>query len=281
MDLPKQQTIAAEFKMAGIGIHSGKISEVTFKPIDSGGIRFKRMDIEGHPEFPAQLDLVTETDRGTNLGMGELRVMTIEHVMGTLMGLEVDHVVIELSGCELPILDGSFQPYCEAILAVGLERLSRSAEFIYLSEPLEVVGHQGTIYRISPSLGLGITAQIDFKHRSIGVQSGGFQMNPDTFRSAIAPARTFGFESEVERLNHKGLALGASFDNAVVLGDKGVINGGLRFEDEFLRHKIGDILGDLALIGKRIRANIVCEKPGHEGNIKMAKSLKDKVKLNV
>ncbi len=281
MDVSRQQTIAAEFSMAGVGIHTGDLSEVTVKPIESGGIRFKRMDLDGQPEIPARLDLVSDTDRGTSLRVGEVSVMTIEHIMGALMGMEVDHVLIELTGLELPILDGSFEPYSQAISAVGLVKLPGSAQMLSLQEPFEVNCKPGTVYRIFPSRSFQIDATIDFEHKAIGKQSGNFEINCSTFVSEIAPSRTFGFESEVANLRGRGLAKGASLTNTVVLGEVGIINGALRFEDELLRHKVGDMIGDLALIGKRIRANVVCEKPGHQGNIMMAKCLRDKVESNV
>lgn len=276
----KQQTIAGQFTLEGVGIHSGDASRLTVKPASEGGIRFKRMDIDGNPEFPADLDFVQETDRGTNLGAGEVRIMTVEHIMGSLMASEVDHALIELSGNEIPILDGSFQPFCNAITAVGLRKLSSNAEVLHISRNLDIECDSGATYRVSPGINLQISAQIDFAHSAIGRQSGVFKINPNTFGSKIAAARTFGFESDVEYLRARGLARGASLENAIVLGDTGVINGQLRFKDEFLRHKVGDLLGDLALIGKRIRANISCEKPGHEGNIKMARFLRDRVKSN-
>jgi UDP-3-O-acyl N-acetylglucosamine deacetylase len=277
----KQNTISAEFKMSGAGIHSGEKSEITVKPTDSGGIRFKRMDINGHPEIPARLDLVTGTDRGTNLGIGDVKIMTVEHIMSAFMGLEVDHVIVEIIGAELPIMDGSFLPFCEAITAVGLTGLPECAEVWSIQEPLSVDCSNGTTYNIFPSEHLEISAQIDFQHKFIGKQAGVFQVNTDTFISEIAPARTFGFKSEVGSLKKRGLSLGASLNNVIILDEEGVINGKLRFRDEFLRHKVGDMIGDLALIGKRIRANIICEKPGHEGNISLAKSFRNKVELNV
>ena len=277
----KQNTISAEFKMSGVGIHSGETSEITVKPTDSGGVRFKRMDIKGHPEIPAKLDLVTGTDRGTNLGLGDVKIMTVEHIMSAFMGLGVDHVIVEIIGAELPIMDGSFLPFCEAITAVGLTGLPQCAEVLSIQEPLTVDCSNGTTYNISPSEHLEICAQIDFQHKFIGKQAGIFQVNTDAYISEIAPARTFGFKSEVGSLKKRGLSLGASPSNVIILGEEGVINGRLRFGDEFLRHKIGDMIGDLALIGKRIRANIICEKPGHEGNISLAKSFRNKVELNV
>ncbi len=276
----KQQTIASQFTLEGVGIHSGETSRLTVKPASKGGIRFKRMDIDGNPEFPAHLDFVQETDRGTNLGVGELRIMTIEHIMSSLIASEVDHVVIELSGNEIPILDGSFQPFCRAITAVGLRQLSSDVEVMHITRDLRIECDSGASYRVSPCSNLQISAQIEFTHSAIGRQSGVFKINPNTFGSEIAAARTFGFESDVGYLKARGLARGASLENAIVLDDTGVINGPLRFKDEFLRHKVGDLLGDLALIGKRIRASIICEKPGHEGNIKMARFLRDKVKSN-
>ena len=281
MDTMRQHTIATEFSVAGVGVHTGEFSELTVKPMESGGIRFKRMDIDGQPVIPAQLDFVKDTDRGTSLGIGEVTVMTVEHIMGALMGMQVDHALIELTGLELPILDGSFEPYTQAISTVGLVRLPSYAEVLSPQEPFEVNCKVGTVYKFSPSKSLQIDATIDFDHTAIGIQSGIFEIDQSTFASEIAPARTFGFESEVANLRGRNLVKGASITNTIVLGEVGILNGALRFEDEFLRHKVGDVIGDLALIGKRIRANVICERPGHEGNVMMAKCLRDKVESNV
>lgn len=281
MDTLRQRTIATEFTLTGVGVHTGNLSELTVKPTESGGIRFKRMDLEGQPEVPARLDFVKDTNRGTSLAIGEVTVMTVEHIMGALMGMQVDHVLIELVGLELPILDGSFEPYTQAISTVGLKLLPGYAEVLSVQRPFEVHCKVGTVYKLSPSKHLQIDASINFEHTAIGVQSGSFEINQDTFTSEIAPARTFGFESEVASLRKGNLAKGASITNTIVLDEVGVVNGTLRFEDEFLRHKVGDVIGDLALIGKRIRANVICERPGHEGNVMMAKCLRDKVESNV
>ena len=212
-----------------------------------------------------------ETELGTTLGDGDVRVRTVEHVLAALAGHWVDNAVLELDGPEPPILDGSFQDYASAIAEAGLEDQGEPAEVVRLSGPVEAQGSQGAKYVAVPDDAFRISATIDFEHPRIGRQFGAFRIEPEGFQRDLAPARTFGFRSDAETLQAKGLALGASLDNTIVIDGDAVMNGGLRFPDEFLRHKVGDLVGDLALLGGRFRGHVIAERPSHNGNVSLAR----------
>ena len=271
---PKQRTLGGERTIEGVGVHSGRQGTLTLKPADAGGVRFRRVDVDGTPEIPADLDHVVGTDLGTNLGSGDVTVLTVEHVMAALGVGGIDHAVLELSGPEVPILDGSFQCYSEAVKEVGAVELDGLREVVSVRKALSVAVDSGASYVATPADNLRISATIDFEHEAIGRQFGTFEVTEEAFRDEIAPARTFGFLRDARALRARRLARGASLENTIVLDADGVMNDGLRFEDEFLRHKVGDLIGDLALIGKGIRGHIVADRPSHEGNIALARELK-------
>ena len=274
---PKQRTLGGEKILEGVGVHSGEFSTLTMKPSGSGGIRFRRLDLEGQPEIPADLDHVVGTDLGTNLGLEDVTVLTVEHVMAALAAAGIDNAIIEIDGPELPIFDGSFECYFNAISDMGSVDLDEPTKVFSVKEPLETSFCNGTTYLVSPAEHLCISATINFEHQTIGCQFGTFEVTEDSFRNEIAPARTFGFRCDAEELYARGLARGASLENTIVLDDQGIMNDGLRFKDEFLRHKVGDLIGDLALIGGRIQGHIRSDNPSHECNIALAKALKDNV----
>ena len=271
---PKQRTLGGERTIEGVGVHSGQLGTLTLKPADAGGVRFRRVDVDGAPEIPADLDHVVGTDLGTNLGSGDVTVLTVEHVMAALAVGGIDQAVLELTGPEVPILDGSFQSYSEAVREVGAVELDGAREIVSVRKALTVAVDTGASYVATPADSLRISATIDFEHEAIGRQFGTFEVTEEAFRDEIAPARTFGFRRDARALRARRLARGASLENTIVLDDHGVMNDGLRFEDEFLRHKVGDLIGDLALIGKGIRGHIVSDRPSHEGNIALARELK-------
>ena len=235
--IPRQRTLAGEHTLDGVGVHSGEHASLTMKPAETGGVRFRRVDLSGSPEIPADLDHVVGCEMGTSLGVGDVRVLTVEHVMAALYAAGVDHAVLELRGPEPPILDGSFQRYMAAVSDAGTVELEAPAEVISVRRRFTVTTPGGSSYVVTPADTLRVTATIDFEHQAIGRQRSSFEMSEEAFRREIAPARTFGFD------------------------------------DEFVRHKIGDLIGDLALIGRRLQANIVSECPSHEGNIKLARTL--------
>lgn len=271
MTSPQQQTVAQEATLEGTGLHTGEPAVVRFLPADAGcGVRFRRVDLAGSPEIPARLESVYSTDRGTSLAAGEARVHTVEHLLGAVAALELDNLTIEVAGPELPILDGSFRPFFEALQAAGTRAQGAPARVLKIPRALEVAA-KGASYVAAPAASLRISATIEFPHPLVGRQYASFEIGPEAFGRDVAGARTFGFLREAEELRARGLALGATAENAVVLDEEGIVGGGaLRYRDEFVRHKIGDVVGDLALTGARIQGHIVAERPSHAGNVELA-----------
>ncbi len=275
-----QRTISKEVTLEGTGVHSGESASLTFRPAEPGtGVRFRRTDLEGAPEIPADVDHVVDTDLGTTLGVDGARVLTVEHVLAALVGLNVDNVLVDVDGPEVPIRDGSFQDYVTALDDASPVEQEEDAQVLTLPGVVHAAGSTGEAsYVAIPSEALTVSATIDFEHPTIGRRYGSFPINDGTFRSELALARTFGFKSDAEALHARGLALGASLENAIVLDDDGVMNDGLRYDDEFLRHKVGDIVGDLALLGGRLEAHIVAERPSHNGNVELARAIRTSIR---
>lgn len=275
MSGPSQRTISRSVTLEGTGVHSGEAASLTFCSAEAGaGVRFRRIDLAGKPEIPADLDHVTGTELGTTIAVGEAKVMTVEHVLATLSALRIDNVLIEISGPEVPSRDGSFKDYVKALDDACPLELEEEAETLTLGGPVAVSPHSHQTYVATPADSFRISSTIDFAHASIGRQFGSFAVDEDGFRAELSAARTFGFRSDAEALRARGLALGASLENTVVLDQDGVMNEGLRFEDEFLRHKVGDIVGDLALLGARLHAHVVAERPSHDGNVALARAIR-------
>lgn len=271
---PRQCTLAGAVTLEGPGVHSGLAAVLTLRPAGPGtGIRFKRTDLVDAPEIPATLEHVVGTDLATSLGVGSTTVLTVEHVLAALSGGGVDNVTLELSGPEPPIRDGSFQDYVQAVASVGVVEQDAPARVIEVKEPLTVDCESGASYVVVPADSFRLSTTIQFAHPEIGRQYGSFEITPEIFAREIAPARTFGFRADAEALLARGFAQGASLDNTVVLDEGKVLNEGLRFPDEFLRHKVGDILGDLALLGARIRGHVIAERPSHQGNVALARAI--------
>ena len=274
MTILNQRTLAGSFRMTGTGVHSGASVSIAFHPAEPDtGIRFRRTDLDGSPEIPADLEHVVDTELGTSLGVDGARVQTVEHVLAALAALGIDNAVLELEGPEPPIGDGSFADYLDGLEGVGAVEQEPRARVISVKEPISLRLKSGESYVAAPDDEYRISATIDFTHPAIGRQYGSFALDVERFVADIAPARTFGFKDEAEALHEKGLALGASLENTVVLDEGGVMNPELRFDDEFLRHKVGDIVGDLALLGGRIQGHVVAERPSHRGNIELARAL--------
>lgn len=270
-----QHTIKETVSLDGVGVHSGAPATLTFVPAPANHrIRFKRTDLEGAPEIPVDLDHVAGTELGTTLGEGEVKVQTVEHVMAALAAREIDNVLLELSGPEPPILDGSFQGYLELLEKAGTEEQDAPRAVIQIPEPVTLKLESGEFYVAAPGTGLRISATIEFDHPAIGRQFGTFFFSEGSFAQEIAPARTFGFKADADALHDRGMALGASLENTVVLNERGVMNDDLRFSDEFLRHKVGDMVGDLALLGASLDLHIVAERPSHQGNVALARAVK-------
>ncbi len=277
MSAPRQRTLARETSLDGVGVHSGSESRLTLKPADPGsGIVFRRVDLEGAPEIPADLDHVVGTELGTTLGDGEATVQTVEHLMAGLHASLVDNAVVEIDGPEPPIRDGSFRDFAEAVREAGTVEQEAEARVIRVNTPVHLDEGKGVTYAAVPHPGFRVSATIDFDHPAIGRQYGSFDFGDGAFPTEIASARTFGFERDAEALRSKGLAQASSLENTVVLAEEGVLNpDGLRFPDEFVRHKVGDLVGDLALTGARIEGHIVADRPSHRGNVALARALKE------
>ncbi len=274
MTTPRQKTLASACALEGTGLHTGAPVRMRILPGEvQTGLRFRRTDLPDPVEVPALVDNVVSVDRGTTIGAGEARVHTVEHVLSALAGLNVDNAVIELDGPEPPAVDGSARPFVELLEGAGTVEQDAPAKMIVVDDPLSV-SEGDSRYVVSPSDGLELSATIRFEHPLIGRQFTSAEVTPGEFATQIAPARTFGFTSEVAALRARGLAQGGSLESAIVLTDDGLHDGvELRFQDEFVRHKVLDLLGDLALLGGRLQAHVVAERPSHRGNVALAREI--------
>jgi UDP-3-O-[3-hydroxymyristoyl] N-acetylglucosamine deacetylase len=256
-----RRTLRNAVGCTGIGLHSGKPVRLDLKPALAGhGIRFRRTD--RGVEIPATLENLARLDHATTLSREGVSIDTVEHLLSALHGLGVDDVLVEVDGPEVPILDGSAAPFVILIHEAGLRPLATPRQYLKILQPVEVV--RGAKWaRLLPSDHLRVSYTIGFDHPLLRHQSASFRVTSQVFAEEIAPARTFGFLREVETLRRSGLALGGSLDNAVVIGETGVLNNKLRFEDEFVRHKILDAIGDLALLGYPVVGHLEASKAGH------------------
>jgi UDP-3-O-[3-hydroxymyristoyl] N-acetylglucosamine deacetylase len=257
-----QKTLRKDIDCAGIGLHSGVRVAMRLRPAPpNSGIVFRRMDLGG-AEIPARQEHLQRSNLATTLAHGNASIGTVEHVLAAAAGLGIDNLVVEIEGKEVPILDGSAAPFIYLMHEAGIKVQQAPRQFIKITEPLRVE-QQDKFVAIYPSDRFKISYTIDFEHPLIGEQRQDFVITPRCFTEQIAPARTFGFLREVEALRKAGLALGGSMENAVVVGDNSILNNQLRFEDEFVRHKILDAIGDLALVGAPLLGHVVAHRAGH------------------
>ena len=268
-----QWTIKSDVSVGGVGLHSGKPGTAVLKPAAAGsGIRFVRSDLAGAPSVPASIEQVVGVERGTTLRSGGCLVRTVEHVLAAAFGLGVDNLEIVLDAEEPPAGDGSAKPFVDAIRAAGLAEQSSPRRRLVVREAVRHT--RGDVeYVFLPGEGLKLTCVMAYETDAIGTQVRSVQLSPDVFAEEIAPARTFCLESEVQALRERGLGLGGSLENALVVGAAGVKNGPLRFPDEFVRHKMLDLLGDLALLGRRLEGEILAIRPGHANNVAFARAI--------
>ncbi|HEU4995864.1 MAG TPA: bifunctional UDP-3-O-[3-hydroxymyristoyl] N-acetylglucosamine deacetylase/3-hydroxyacyl-ACP dehydratase [Gemmatimonadaceae bacterium] len=267
-------TIARSASLEGVGLHLGVPCRLTFQPATSGaGLVFRRTDLPDGPRIPADVDAAVLTERRTQLGNDPVSVHTVEHVLAAVGALELDDLLIEMDGPEPPIMDGSAQPFLDALREAGIARQSGSVQYLELREPVRVSDGEAE-YEAFPADALDLDVTIEFAHKVIGRQHGQYRVTPETFANELAAARTFGFVHEVEFLRSRGLIRGASTKNAVVLDDAGVVDTTLRWPDEFVRHKALDCVGDLALAGGRVRARIVAKKPSHRGTVQLVRAMR-------
>ncbi len=300
--LVQQQTIKAPVSYSGVGLHTGNQCTMRFIPApENYGIRFKRIDVGGTPEIPADIDHVVDIARGTTLAVGDIRVHTVEHVLAALAGLQIDNVMIELGNSEPPVGDGSSLPYVEALLSVGLERQDAPKDFLVIDETIQYSDENRGVEIVAlPTDDYRITVMVDYHNPALGSQHTGLFNLEKEFVKDFAPARTFCFLHEVELLREAGLIRGGNLDNAVVivdrelsdeeiktlsvklgieqaviLGTNGILNNkSLRFKNEPARHKLLDMMGDLALIGVPLKAQILAARPGHAANIEFVRKIR-------
>ncbi|MGH7590022.1 MAG: UDP-3-O-acyl-N-acetylglucosamine deacetylase [Gemmatimonadales bacterium] len=268
-----RRTLARRVDFSGIALHTGVATSMVVHPAPAGsGVVFVRSDLAGAPRVAARLAEVEATERRTAICRPPATIHTVEHLLAALAALEVDDAVIELEGPEPPILDGSFAPFADALMAAGMREQPGKPIQWRVTAPLDVVAGDSR-YRVQPHAGFRISVQVEWDHPAIGRQAGSWDVTPEGFRRELARARTFGLVREVEMLQARGLALGASYANAIGLDEQGVVGTVLRWPDEFVRHKAGDLVGDLALLGGRINAHVHAERPSHQGNVILARAI--------
>ncbi len=275
--MARQQTIARQISFSGRGLHSGNESTVTFRPapVDSGVV-FYRTDLPARPAIPADIEHVVDISRGTTIGLNGIKVLTVEHVLAAIVGLGIDNIAVELDANELPVGDGSAKPFVDTLLRAGI--VEQDAERIpaVIAEPVTYRNKDVTVTML-PADELRLSFTIDYPNRAIGTQYLSVVVNDGTFATEIAPARTFCPLHEVEELQAQGLIKGGSLDNAIVIGNERILNESLRFEDEFVRHKILDLLGDLFLLGRTLQAHVIAIKSGHAAHIEFARRVREQL----
>ncbi|MBK6290266.1 MAG: bifunctional UDP-3-O-[3-hydroxymyristoyl] N-acetylglucosamine deacetylase/3-hydroxyacyl-ACP dehydratase [Ignavibacteria bacterium] len=298
----KQKTLKDAVTMDGVGLHTGNLTSMTFRPAaENTGYRFIRTDLPGSPEVPALVDNVVDIARGTTIAVGEARIHTVEHVLAAMVGMGVDNCLIELSNNEPPVGDGSSLPYVEMIQQVGLIDQAHDRQELVVEAPIRYLDEaRGTEIVALPNDKYRVTVMVDYKNPALGSQHTGLFDLDTEFVTEFAPARTFCFLHEVEALYSQGLIQGGNLNNAIVIVDKemsdeelratlkrmgvegnavmgtnGILNNNaLRFKNEPARHKLLDMIGDFALIGARLRAQVLAARPGHASNIEFARKVR-------
>ncbi|MBI4655563.1 MAG: UDP-3-O-[3-hydroxymyristoyl] N-acetylglucosamine deacetylase [Elusimicrobia bacterium] len=270
-------TIKKTASLNGTGLHKGGKSEITFVPAEEpSGIRFVKTDVFPRQAIEAGLKNVIDTARGTSLGIGKHAIYTVEHVLSACMGLGIDDLDVEIRGDEIPAMDGSALPFSLALLGAGMKfKQNQPKKILNLSGKFEISIEKAK-YKVKPSGSLQFSVTYEHPHKLIKKQTAEICLEKDDYVKEIAPARTFGFKSEIEELRKHGLALGGSLENAVVIDENCFLTspGGLRFENEFARHKLLDLLGDLKLTGLSLRnLSVEASYTSHRTNVNFAKLL--------
>ncbi len=275
----KQRTLMNEVGCTGIGLHTGEKVKINLRPAPANsGIKFIRTDLKGRPEVEVRFDNVFDTTLATTIGTNGCKVSTIEHLMAAFFGLGIDNAVVELDGPEVPIMDGSAAPFVFLIKSGDVREQKSPKQFIIIKKPFKVDDGNRSVC-IYPSKKLKITYMIDFQHPLLRNQEYELTFSGRDFVREISTARTFGFMKDVETLKKNGFARGGSLDNAVVIDDFRIINeDGLRFDDEFVRHKILDFIGDISIVGSPIIGHFVIKKSGHFLNQHMLRKLMESKK---
>ncbi len=257
-----EQTIRQSVACSGVGLHSGVPVNMRILPASPGtGIVFRRVDLDGF-EIEANSRNVAKVSYATSLMKKGVLISTTEHLLSACVGLGLDNAIIELDNLELPILDGSAKPFVDLILQAGLRRQRRARTFYRIRREIELQEGDKFI-GVYPGSGYSVSYAIDFPHPLIGSQTFQVELSTDEFRSEIGPARTFGFKHQEQAMKNQGLIRGATLESCIVLTQDSILNGPLRFKDEFVRHKVLDLIGDLALLGRRIVGRVVANRAGH------------------
>ena len=300
--LVQQHTIKRPVSMTGVGLHTGVQTTMTFKPApENYGIRFRRVDMGGAPEIPADVDHVIDVARGTTIGIGDARVHTVEHVLAAFVGLQVDNVIIELDNIEPPIADGSTKPFVDMVLEAGVQEQEAPKDYLIIDQTIEYINEEKGVDIVAlPTDDYRVTVLVDYHNPALGSQHTGLFNLEKEFVTEFAPARTFCFLHEVEMLHDQGLIRGGNLDNAIVivdreltdqdlkklavklgidhsliLGQSGILNDKkLHYKNEPARHKLVDLMGDLALIGVPLKAQILAARPGHASNVEFARKVR-------
>ncbi|MBZ0165590.1 MAG: UDP-3-O-acyl-N-acetylglucosamine deacetylase, partial [Candidatus Omnitrophica bacterium] len=282
MQRSAQKTIQKAASLSGIGLHTGCAVTLTMKPapVDSG-IRFQRIDLPLKPVIKADWENLcpdAKIPRCTTIGRGEGVVHTIEHLMSALAGTGITNLHVELNGHELPGCDGSAQHFLDAVKTAGIEEQDGQKEAFCVTQPVGVSQNSSSIF-ISPADDLRISYVLDYQHPLLHSKYREFEITEDSYREQIAPSRTFCLQREAEELIKQGLGKGANYQNTLVVGDTGVLENDMRFDDEFVRHKILDIIGDLYLLGAPLKGHIFAVKSGHELNARLLRQLADQLRV--
>jgi UDP-3-O-[3-hydroxymyristoyl] N-acetylglucosamine deacetylase len=269
MDL-RQRTVGEEISCTGIGLHSGKKVNLTIKPAPlNSGISFERIDVSPGCRVKASFDNVVDTNMATTIGFNGYSVSTVEHIMAAFFGMGIDNALVQIDGGEIPIMDGSSAPFIFLLKNAGVTIQNGHKRFLLVKRPVKVKDGNRSV-QLNPSNELKITYNIDFDHPLIKDQSYEISFSKSSFIDEISRARTFGFLRDVQTLRNNGLAKGGSLDNAIVVDDFRVLNeDGLRYKNEFVRHKLLDFIGDLAILGCIPIGHFVVEKSGHSMNQKL------------
>jgi UDP-3-O-[3-hydroxymyristoyl] N-acetylglucosamine deacetylase/3-hydroxyacyl-[acyl-carrier-protein] dehydratase len=276
-----RRTVARPARVTGVGLHLGVACILEFRPAPAGsGVVFERRDLEGAIPIPARAEHAVLAERRTQLGQEPNAVHTVEHVLAAVHALELDDLVISMDGPEPPIMDGSAGPFFEALRGAGVLEQLGGVRIGRLAAPLRLEDGE-SVYEAVPADELALDVTIDFPHTLIGQQRYATPVTPERFARELAWARTFGFVHEVEPLRARGLIKGASTQNAVVLDEAGVVENTLRSPDEFVRHKMMDCVGDLALAGVRLKARISAHKPSHRGTVLFVRALQAAMKQEI
>lgn len=284
MELQRQRTIRRDAALEGVGLHTGQLVRVRFRPAEPHrGIRFVRTDLGGRlevPVSPATLLDPLRRPRRTSVGTGSVEVHTIEHLMATCYGLGVTNLLIELTGEEVPGLDGSAFPFLETLKYAGLVEQEAFQQPLVVKEPVWV-GEDGSTVLVLPDDQFRVSYTMSYAYPALQAQFFSRTCPHEVFEQELAPSRTFCLAEEVEELRRAGLGRGATYENTVVVGPQGVINNHLRFTDEFVRHKVLDLLGDLYVLGRPIQGHVIAVRSGHSLNLKLVQRLRQVVERSV